>query len=138
MAKRKIYVTERDRQRLEDIIAAFDEVDHRDRSDIDALAAELRRAETVAAEDIPANVVTMNSKVVLRDMANGETKTWVLVFPRNANASAGAISVLAPVGTAILGYATGDEIEWRVPSGTRRLRIEEVLYQPEAAGDFHL
>ncbi|HTI95458.1 MAG TPA: nucleoside diphosphate kinase regulator [Rudaea sp.] len=138
MAKRKIYITERDRQRLEDIIAAFDEVDHRDRGDIDALAAELRRAETMSAKDIPANVVTMNSRVVLHDLGSGEEKTYTLVFPRNANVDTGAISVLAPVGTAILGYAAGDEIEWRVPSGTRRFRIEEVLYQPEAAGDFHL
>jgi regulator of nucleoside diphosphate kinase len=137
MAKRKIYVTELDRQRLEDLIATLEEFGHRDRGDIDALAAELRRAETVAAKDIPADVVTMNSKVMLRDLGNGEAKTYVLVFPRNAIADAGAISVLAPVGTAILGYAAGDEIEWRVPSGTRRFRIEEVLYQPEAAGDYH-
>ncbi len=92
----------------------------------------------MSAKDIPANVVTMNSRVVLHDLGSGEEKTYTLVFPRNANVDTGAISVLAPVGTAILGYAAGDEIEWRVPSGTRRFRIEEVLYQPEAAGDFHL
>ena len=137
MAKRKIYVTELDRQRLEDLIATIEEFGHRDRNDIDALAAELRRAETVSAKDIPANVVTMNSRVVLRDLGSGEQKTYTLVFPRNANVDTGAISVLAPVGTAILGYAAGDEVEWRVPSGTRRFRIEEVLYQPEAAGDYH-
>jgi regulator of nucleoside diphosphate kinase len=138
MAKRKIYVTEPDRQRLEDLIATLEEFGHRDRNDIDALAAELRRAVVVTAKEVPAKVVTMNSRVVLRDLDSGEEKTYTLVFPRKANVDAGAISVLAPVGTAILGYAEGDEIEWRVPSGNRRLRIEKVLYQPEAAGDFHL
>jgi regulator of nucleoside diphosphate kinase len=64
--------------------------------------------------------------------------TYRLVFPKDADVDAGAISVMAPVGMAILGYAVGDVVEWPVPSGSRRLSIEQVLYQPEAAGDFHL
>jgi regulator of nucleoside diphosphate kinase len=64
--------------------------------------------------------------------------TYVLVFPGDADIDTGAISVLAPVGTAILGYAKGDVVEWTVPSGIRRISIEEVLYQPEAAGHFGL
>jgi regulator of nucleoside diphosphate kinase len=80
----------------------------------------------------------MNSKVVLRDLSTSEKMTYVLVFPKDANIAAGAISVLAPVGTAILGYAKGDVVEWSVPSGVRRIRIDDVLYQPEAARDYHL
>lgn len=80
----------------------------------------------------------MNSKAVLRDLNTTEKMTYVLVFPKDANIDAGRISILAPVGTSILGYAKGDVIEWSVPSGIRRICIEEVLYQPEAAGDFHL
>ena len=79
----------------------------------------------------------MNSKVVLRDVDTSAEMTYSLVFPKNADVDAGAISILAPVGTAILGYREGDVIEWPVPSGMRRIRIEEILYQPEAAGDFH-
>ena len=83
-------------------------------------------------------VVTMNSKVLLEDLDNRERMTVTLVFPADANADEGAVSVLAPVGTAILGYSEGDVVEWPVPDGVRRLKIRKVVYQPEAAGDFHL
>lgn len=138
MAERKIHITEFDRARLEELLAVAGEFGGRDRGDLEALAEELGRAEIVSSRAVPADVVTMNSKVVLRDLDNDETMTWVLVFPKDADVDAGRISVLAPMGTSILGYACGDVIEWPVPSGTRRIRIEQVLYQPEAAGDFHL
>jgi len=80
----------------------------------------------------------MNSRVILQDVDTDEEMNYVLVFPKDADVSKGAISVLAPVGTAILGYSKGDVIEWRVPAGMRRIRIKEILYQPESAGDFHL
>ena len=108
-----------------------------DRRDIEALGKELSRAEIVLPKDVPPDVVTMNSKVVLRDIDTSEEMTCVLVFPKDANINAGAISILAPIGTAILGYAKGDVIEWPVPYGVRRISIEEILYQPEASGDFH-
>lgn len=138
MNERKIHITEFDRSRLAELIAVAREFGHPPRKDLQMLARELERAEIVSSRDIPPDVVTMNSKVVLRDLGTSEETTYVLVFPRDANIDAGAISVLAPVGTAILGYARGDVVEWPVPSGVRRIRIEEVLYQPEAAGDYHL
>lgn len=138
MAERKIYITEFDKSRLEELITVADEFGGHDRKDLEALTRELERAEVVTSKEVPPNVVTMNSKVVLRDLNTSEKLTYVLVFPGDANIDAGAISVLAPVGTAILGYAKGDVVEWPVPAGIRRIRIEEVLYQPEAAGDFHL
>jgi regulator of nucleoside diphosphate kinase len=138
MPERTIYITEFDRERLEKLIAAAEESDGHERKDLDSLAGELDKAEIVSPEDIPPDVVTMNSKVVLRDLGTSEKMTYVLVFPGDADIDTGAISVLAPVGTAILGYAKGDVVEWAVPSGTRRIRIEEVLYQPEAAGHLDL
>jgi regulator of nucleoside diphosphate kinase len=99
---------------------------------------ELERAEIVRPKDIPADVVTMHSKVRLNDLVSGESNTYSLVFPTEANFAEGKISVLAPIGTAILGYRQGDPIEWPVPSGLRRLKIEEILYQPESAGDHEL
>jgi regulator of nucleoside diphosphate kinase len=78
----------------------------------------------------------MNSKAEIRDLNTKETMTYTLVFPLDANIDEGKISILAPLGTAILGYRVGDEFEWEVPSGKRRLRIEKILYQPEAAGDY--
>lgn len=138
MATRTIHITEFDKSRLEELIAVAEEFGGHDRKDLESLAGELGQAEIVSPRDVPADVVTMNSKVRLRDLATSEEMTYVLVFPKRADIDAGAISVLAPVGTAILGYAQGDVVEWPVPSGVRRIRIEEVLYQPEAAGDYHL
>jgi len=138
MATRKLYITEFDKSRLEELIAVAEEFGGHDRKDLESLAEELEKAEVVSPKNVPADVVTMNSKVVLRDLDTSEEMTYTLVFPRDANIDAGAISVLAPVGTAILGYAKGDVVEWPVPSGVRRIRIEEIVYQPEAAGDYHL
>lgn len=136
--ERKIYITEVDKMRLEELIEVADVTDNRHRQNLEALADELDKAEVVPSKAVPPDVVTMNSKVVLRDIDTSEEMIYSLVFPRDANLEAGAISVLAPIGTAILGYATGDVVEWTVPSGMRRIKIEKILYQPEAAGDLHL
>ncbi|MHB8791299.1 MAG: nucleoside diphosphate kinase regulator [Desulfobulbaceae bacterium] len=138
MAARKLYITDFDKSRLEELIAVAEEFGGQDRKDLESLAEELENAEVVSPKNVPADVVTMNSKVVLRDLGTSEEMTYILVFPSDADIDAGAISVLAPVGTAILGYAKGDVVEWPVPSGVRRIRIEDILYQPEAAGDYHL
>ncbi len=138
MKERRIFITKFDKARLEELISVADEFGGRDRKDLEALADELDRADVVASAEVPADVVTMNSKVVLSDQKTGEKMTYVLVFPKDANVAEGRISVLAPVGTSILGYAKGDVVEWTVPYGKRLIRIDDVLYQPEAAGDFHL
>ena len=80
----------------------------------------------------------MNSTVVLRDLDTGEVETYTLVYPNHADIARNRLSVLAPVGTAILGYHVGDVVRWRVPAGVRRLRVEEVLFQPERVGAFQL
>ena len=137
--KRPIVLTLEDRARLEDTLFMFGHPEGAlDGKAAQRLIQEIERAEIVAAEHVPPDVVTMNSKVFLRDIDTGETMTYRLVFPKYADVDEGAISVLAPVGMGILGYAVGDVVEWPVPSGMRRLSIEKVLYQPEAAGDFHL
>jgi len=138
MATRKLYITEFDKSRLEELIGVAEEFGHQDREDLQDLAEELANADVVPSKNIPADVVTMNSKVALRDLNTSEEMIYRLVFPGDANIDEGAISVLAPVGTAILGYTKGDIVEWPVPSGMRRIRIEDILYQPEAAGDYHL
>lgn len=80
----------------------------------------------------------MNSRIKLRDVDTNEEMEFTLVFPGDSNVDEGKISVIAPIGTAILGYSAGDTIEWHVPAGKRRIRIEKILYQPEAEGDYHL
>jgi regulator of nucleoside diphosphate kinase len=134
MMQRKIYITSQDKSRLEKLIR---EAAGQGGIDLEPLVNELERAEIVSPKEVPPGVVTMNSKVVLRDLKTSEIMTYVLVFPKEADIDLGAISVLAPVGTAILGYSKGDVVEWQVPSGMRHICIEDVLYQPEAAGDFH-
>ena len=133
-----IYVTEFDYQRLSGMIERMRERNGVDKEYLNRLEAELDRAEIVDPKDIPADVITMRSKVRLKDLVSGETNVYSLVFPTEADFSEGKISVLAPIGTAILGYKRGDTIEWPVPSGLRRLKVDKVLYQPKAAGNFAL
>src|ERR1051325_4936606 len=131
-----IYVTELDRQRLGKLIELVGERSRVANHDyVRRLEQELDRAETVAPAEVPADVITMRSKVRLRDLDTGEEMVYTLVFPTEANFDEGKISVLAPVGTAMLGYRVGSRIEWEVPSGRRRLKVEGLLYQPEGAGD---
>lgn len=135
----KIYITELDRRRLEKLIELAGERDGAANHEyLRKLEHELDRAETVAPKEVPADVITMRSRVRLSDLDTGGEVVYTLVFPTEADFSEGRISVLAPVGTAMLGYREGSVIEWQVPSGLRRLRVEEILYQPEAAGEYNL
>lgn len=103
-----------------------------------ALERELERGDVVAPREVPKGVVTMNSRVRFRDLASRERETYTLVYPADADVENGRLSVLAPLGAALLGARVGDVVECRTPGGVRRLTVERVLYQPEAAGDFHL
>jgi len=95
------------------------------------LAGELARARLVAAQDIPPDVVTMNTKAKVRDLDSNEVFAFTLSWPEQADAANERINVLAPLGMALLGCRVGQQVEWPVPGGTRRLRIEGVLFQPE-------
>jgi regulator of nucleoside diphosphate kinase len=109
------------------------------RPELERLREELERAEVIEPEAMPPDVVTMNSRVRFADEETGEESEIQLVFPRHADAEQNRVSILAPVGTALLGLSVGASIEWPVPDGrTRRLRVTAIAYQPEAAGDTHL
>jgi regulator of nucleoside diphosphate kinase len=133
-----IYITTSDYDRLNGLIERSRERNGEvDREYLDQLEEELAEAEVVNPEDIPQDVITMRSKVRLKDLKSGQTVMYSLVFPSEANSNEGQISVLAPIGTALLGNRSGDVVESRVPSGLRRLKVKEILYQPEAAGNYH-
>ena len=137
-SRRQIFITVFDMQRLEQLIESASDKPSRDSRYLEELAEELLTAEGVDPTGIPPDVITMNSKVCLQDLDSGEDLVYTLVFPGDADLESGRISVLAPVGTAMIGYRKGDRITWSVPGGLKRLKVKKILYQPEAAGDFHL
>ncbi len=103
----------------------------------DALNAELDRAQMCTPQNMPHDVVTMNSKVKFRDLTTGEVRVRTLVYPAQMTDSATQLSVLAPVGAALIGLRAGDTINWALPGGTStHLEVLELLWQPEAAGEY--
>ena len=105
--------------------------------DTAALQAELNRAHVVEPAQMPADVITMNSTARFRDETSGDERELTLVYPRDADGSPDKVSILAPVGSALLGMRIGDEIEWPAPGGTLLLKVLSIRYQPEAAGELH-
>ena len=132
-----IYLTEQDYKRLVDLIQ-IQRQSNGLAPNIGKLGEELKRAVRVPSEEIPANVVTMNSRVLLQDLQSGKELEMTLVYPKDADINTRKISVFAPVGTAIIGCKEGDEVEWPVPSGTIRYKVVKVTFQPEATGDYNL
>lgn len=131
---RKIYLTDQDLERLQGLI------DHSHPTpEMDALQGEIDRAIVVTQEMIPPNVVTMNSIVRFKDLDRDQEMEVTLVYPRSASIEKGRLSILAPVGVALIGLSKDDTIEWPMPGGkTKRLKILSILYQPEASGDWNL
>ena len=109
--------------------------------DTSAREAALARAQILEPAQMPADVITMNSTArfrVLDGNDEGEERELTLVYPRDVNGQADRVSILAPIGSALLGLRIGDTIEWPVPSGrTIRLQVLSIGYQPEAAGELH-
>lgn len=138
MSRRNIIITDSDRRRLEHLLASDFGAAIGSRNYLADLQSELRRAEIVDSANAPHDVITMESTVRLRDLDADEVETYTLVYPDQANIAEQKLSILAPVGTAILGCRVGDVVRWRVPGGWRRLRVEEVLYQPEREGVLQL
>ena len=138
MSNRRIFITRQDRERLTSMLDESLAGKNRDVAFLKELARELASAETVEPRAVPADVVTMNSRVVVKDVESGEISEYTLVFPEKANVEQGRLSVVSPIGTAILGYSKGETIAWQTPGGPRQIQIVAIPYQPEAAGDFHL
>ncbi len=128
---REIRITARDMAQLRKYIEDVTWEDPRRRSELTGLAAELDRAVVVDDAHVPDDVITMHSEARLVDEETGEEMVCKLVFPDEADIAQMRISVLAPIGTAMLGYRVGDRFEWEVPAGKRTLLVKEILYQPE-------
>ncbi|MET0285709.1 MAG: nucleoside diphosphate kinase regulator [Polyangiales bacterium] len=130
----QIVVTETDSQRLRKLLASLPSERRRE---LAGLELELARAHVVQSSEVPADVVTMNSRVRFEEVHSGARTEARLVYA--SVLEEGELSVLEPEGSALLGLSLGQAIDWRMPNGRlRRFRVTEVLYQPEAAGDLHL
>jgi len=126
--KDNIYISKDDYDRLRRLVDGRRAGDYRDVEYLHTLDVELERAEVVEPGDVPRDVVTMNSEIHVKDLDTEEVKTYRLVYPAQVHDD-NSISILAPIGTAILGYQVGDVIEWRVPKGLRRLKVLKVVPQ---------
>jgi regulator of nucleoside diphosphate kinase len=104
----------------------------------ESLMNELNSAQIVDPQDVPVDIVTMNSIVKVSFLDTKKVIQFQIVYPDQANIKENKISIFSPVATALIGYKVGDEIEWIVPSGMTKIRIDEILYQPEASGDYNL
>lgn len=134
MDRRTIWITQLDLERLVDAMrrqrARAGSGQH-----LAKLQTELDQAQVVESASIPADVITMHSTFELVDLETGKTEVYTMVFPEETDTTPEGLSVLAPVGTAALGFRVGDEFECEVPAGVRRLKVTRMLYQPEASGD---
>ncbi|KMW74095.1 nucleoside diphosphate kinase regulator [Photorhabdus luminescens subsp. luminescens] len=135
MTKPAIIINELDAERLDSLL---EQPAFADTSIADALNEELDRAEIVPPAEIPSDVVTMNSRVRFLDLTSNEERVRTLVYPASLQDSSDQLSVMAPLGAALLGLRIGDEISWELPNGEEtRVKVLELLYQPEAAGELH-
>lgn len=135
MTERKIYINRYDLERLRALIetSAPSEAPY-----LEKLENELKKATVVEPREVPGDIVTMNSIVRVKDVNTGEEHTLILVFPGKEGMNGKAVSILSPMGIALIGYREGDILTWDLPTGTVKIQIEEIIYQPERLGNFVL
>jgi regulator of nucleoside diphosphate kinase len=127
-----ISITEQDAVRLRRLLDSSLARKETDAESLKRLEHELDRAQIVTQSELPPDAIAMNSTVELEDLSDGEILTYTLVYPEQADAAGGRISILAPLGMAMLGYRVGDEFEWPVPGGTIRVRVRRLIESREA------
>ncbi len=130
MTNDRTLVTKEDMDRLAHLVRTLRPSPFRDQQQLELLDEALQTATALASEQVPGDVIRMNSRFRVLDLDSGRKARYTLVYPENADISKGRISVLAPVGTALLGHRRGDVVEARVPGGRRMLKIEHVLHRP--------
>jgi regulator of nucleoside diphosphate kinase len=138
MKRKDIYITQYDLERLLKVLRELPEKKHVTGFSVQELEDELNRGIVVSPKEVPENVITMNSRVLMRDVESGNDMTLWLVFPDKVDAVKNPVSILSPLGTAMIGYKVGDVFEWESPSGTKKIEVLDILYQPERVGNFVL
>lgn len=131
-----LHFTKLNAERISKYFSSSNIINSRDRNNWEVLCRKVSKGEIVDSCKIRPDIVTINSRVQLKDLDTKKEILITLVFPDDANIEQGKLSILSPMGTAILGYSQGDVIKWEAPSGIRHIRIVKIHYQPEAAGDY--
>ncbi len=134
--EKEFLITEFDLERLEALLERCWGVSCFDNKNLEALQKKILNCIVVPPEYIPGTIITMNSTFTIENEATNKTETYTLVFPEHADIDGNKISILAPIGTAVLGHRVGESIEWAAPSGHRQIRFVEIHFQPETAGQF--
>jgi len=135
---KKLIINRLDAERIRQNISKFKSGKPYSVSDIERLVDELNRATVMAPEEIPSDIITMHSVVKVKYVNNDKSVTIQLVYPEEASVKENKVSIFAPIATALLGYKKGDIINWRIPGGKVKIKVEDILYQPEAVGEFQL
>jgi regulator of nucleoside diphosphate kinase len=134
----KLILNKLDYLRIKKAIESAREVKSINAAESESLIRELDSAKIVEPEEVPFDVVTMNSIVKISFLNTNKQIQFQMVYPKDADFKKNKISIFSPIATALIGYKVGDEVEWIVPAGLTKIRIDEILYQPEASGDFTL
>ena len=134
----QLQITNLDYQRLFNLINSVRDTMKDDLHNIETLEQEIDRAKRIEPRKIGPDFVTMNSEVEVIDLASGRVMTFKLVYPQDADFKNNRLSVLSPLGSALIWYREGDEVEFRVPAGTKKVKITRILFQPEAKGEYAL
>lgn len=132
----KLILNKLDYHRIKKSISDAKQFNSINASEADILLAELNSAQIVEPEEIPSNVVTMNSIVKISFLNDNKQIQFQIVYPEQAHLKERKISIFSPIATALIGYKVNDEIDWLVPAGLTRIKIDEIIYQPEASGHF--
>ena len=132
-----MFITVNDYQRITGLIE-FASLQNKNPEIADRLLKELKFAKRFPQDRISKNIVTMNSRALLKEINSGRETEITITYPQDADSREKKVSVFSPIGVALLGCQEGDITSWRVPGGIGRFKIEKVIYQPEAEGHFYL
>ena len=135
--EKTMFITVNDYERITGLIE-FASLQNKNPEIADRLLKELRHAKTFSQDRIASNIVTMNSRVLLKELNSGRETELTITYPQDADSRERKVSVFSPIGVALLGCREGDITSWRVPSGIGRFKVVKVIYQPEAQGHFSL
>jgi regulator of nucleoside diphosphate kinase len=139
MSASTLYLTANDHRRIASLLSqSVGSADPRFRADLGRLNTDLEVATVVEPEAIPADVITINSRVVVEDLDDGDEETWLLTLPNEASVSNQRLSVLSPLGTALLGAREGEVVKWESREASGRVRVMQILFQPESVGLYNM